>query len=178
LCFNLNGHLLCLELPFKMCIWESCSFYHTTGILASTAFGHWPWWEGRNRKETIKFVAFPPSFLSSKLQVSDSLWGSNSNISEPKNAGAGYTQFIIFLVTYLLCDICWTWPYQLNCFLSILSVLRGLLCTLIICLTRVFFRNDWDFLDTGSETITAVYYTSAHPTDISAPLPWKECLTS
>jgi hypothetical protein len=70
-------------------------------IVASTVFGLLPWWadpicgplnEGRKREETIKFIPYPPSFAaipSSKLEVSDSLRGSNSNISEAKSAGAG-----------------------------------------------------------------------------------------
>jgi hypothetical protein len=46
--------------------------------------------EGRGRRHLSSPLS-PPSFPSSKLLVSDSLRGSNSDISEAKTAGAGYT---------------------------------------------------------------------------------------
>jgi hypothetical protein len=71
-------------------------------IVASAVFGRWPWCEneGRKRKETIKFSPLLlflsiPSIPCSKLLISDSLRGSNSNISEVKNACAGYAAYAV-----------------------------------------------------------------------------------
>jgi hypothetical protein len=47
--------------------------------------------EGRARRQ-LSLSPFPlPSIPCSKVQLSDSLRGSNSNITEAKNAGTGYT---------------------------------------------------------------------------------------
>jgi hypothetical protein len=88
-----------------LAIYKDRSEDHRTlpGVLvASTVFGCWPCWEspewgpqneGRKERKGRRHEGLPlhPPFPSIKLLVSDSLWGSNSNISEAKNGGADYT---------------------------------------------------------------------------------------